>query len=305
MNARTPRTPRTPRPPNTPRGPRKPPPMPPEFQPRPGGPPLEASLTLGRRGKAIVPAARIALLADIGRQGSISAAANRQGISYRTAWDAVQALNNLFPRPLVEGQPGGARGGTASLTADGWAVLRAYEGLNTEMKWVLGALELRLRSGKTDFDPTFLWSLTMKTSARNMLRGEIVSVREGAVNAEVVLDLGDGRSLVAGVTLEAARELGLAPGEPALALINAGDILLAAPPAPGEPPLRTSARNDLEGVVSRLETGAVNDEVHVDIGAGKTLVAMVTHASAEALGLAPGAPVRALIKAGHVLLAAG
>jgi molybdopterin-binding protein len=138
-----------------------------------------------------------------------------------------------------------------------------------------------------------------------MLRGEIVSVREGVVNAEVVLDLGDGRSLVAGVTLEAARELGLAPGEPALALINAGDILLAAPPAPGEPPLRTSARNDLEGVVSRLETGAVNDEVHVDIGAGKTLVAMVTHASAEALGLAPGTPVRALIKAGHVLLAVG
>jgi molybdopterin-binding protein len=32
---------------------------------------------------------------------------------------------------------------------------------------------------------------------------------------------------------------------------------------------------------------------------------MVTHASAEALGLAPGTPVRALIKAGHVLLAVG
>jgi molybdate transport system regulatory protein len=289
----------------TPTGPRKRPPMPPEFQPRRRGEPLEVSVTLGRRGRAVISVARIALLADIGREGSISAAASRHGLSYRTAWDSVQALNNLFPRPLVTGQPGGARGGTASLTPEGWAVLRAYEALNTEMKWVLGALELLLAKGGTDFDPTFLWSLTMKTSARNMLRGEVVSVTDGAVNSEVVLDLGDGRSLVAGVTREAALELGLAPGLPALALINASDILLAAAPDADAPPLRTSARNDLEGVVSRLETGAVNDEVHVDIGGGKTLVAMVTHASAGALGLAPGAPVRALIKAGHVLLAVG
>lgn len=269
------------------------------------GEPLEISVTLGRGGKAVVSVARIALLAEIGREGSISGAASRRGLSYRAAWDSVQALNNLFPRPLVTSQPGGVRGGRASLTADGRAVLRAYEALDTEMKWILDALELRLAKGGPDLDPTFLWSLTMKTSARNMLRGDVVSVTDGVVNSEVVLDLGDGRRLVAGVTREAARELGLTPGEPALALINASDILLATAPAEGTPPLRTSARNDLQGRVVRRETGAVNDEVHVDIGGGKTLVAMVTQASAEALGLSPGAPVRVLIKAGHVLLAVG
>ena len=289
----------------TPGGPRKTPPMPEEFRSRPAGPHLEASLTLGRRGKAIVPAARIGLLRDIGREGSISAAATRHGLSYRAAWDAVQALNNLFPRPLVEGKAGGARGGKARLTAHGQAVLRAYDALDSEMKWVLGALELRLGGDAPRFDPTFLWSLTMKTSARNMLRGEILSVVDGAVNSEVEVDLGDGRRLVAGITREAAQELALAPGEPVIALINAGDVILAASPGPGEAPLRTSARNDLEGRISRIETGAVNDEVHVDIGAGKPLVAVVTRASAEALALSPGVPVRALIKAGHVLLAVG
>lgn len=290
----------------TPNGPRKRPPMPPEFQPpTERAPPLEVSVTLGRRGVSTVSAARISLLAGIGEKGSISAAARRAGLGYRAAWDAVQALNNLFPRPLVTGRPGGARGGEAILTPEGWAVLRAYEALDTEMKWVLGALELRLKKGGTDFDPTFLWSLTMKTSARNMLRGEVVSVTDGVVNSEVVLDLGDGCELVAGITREAARTLGLAPGEPVLALINASDILIAAAPPEGEPPLRTSARNDLPGEVVRVETGAINDEVHLDIGSGKTLVAMITRASAEGMDLVPGAPARALIKAGHVLLAVG
>ena len=53
----------------------------------------------------------------------------------------------------------------------------------------------------------------------------------------------------------------------------------------------------------RAEDGAVNSEISVDIGGGKTLIATVTLGSAEALDLAPGVEVTALVKAPHVILA--
>ena len=67
--------------------------------------------------------------------------------------------------------------------------------------------------------------------------------------------------------------------------------------------VRTSARNQLKGVVSAREDGAVNSEIHLDIGGGKTLVATITLESAEALDIAMGERLTALIKAPHVILA--
>ena len=67
---------------------------------------LSASLSLGRGAIGRVGAERIALLEAVGELGSIRAAAERCGLSYKGAWDAVQALNNLFDAPLVSAQPG-------------------------------------------------------------------------------------------------------------------------------------------------------------------------------------------------------
>ncbi|HRJ61773.1 MAG TPA: LysR family transcriptional regulator, partial [Azospirillaceae bacterium] len=54
---------------------------------------------------------RVRLLEAVGREGSISAAARAVGLSYKAAWDAVDAMNNLFGRPLVGAQTGGRKGG--------------------------------------------------------------------------------------------------------------------------------------------------------------------------------------------------
>ena len=67
--------------------------------------------------------------------------------------------------------------------------------------------------------------------------------------------------------------------------------------------MRTSARNQIAGVVAAREDGAINSEIRLDIGPGKTLVATVTLESAQSLGLAVGDPVTALVKAPHVILA--
>lgn len=66
--------------------------------------------------------------------------------------------------------------------------------------------------------------------------------------------------------------------------------------------MRISARNVFKGSVTHVQAGAVNDEVSVDIGGGNKITAIVTHGSTQALGLAAGKPVLAIIKASSVLV---
>jgi len=66
----------------------------------------------------------------------------------------------------------------------------------------------------------------MKLSARNQLRGTVTSITQGEAIANVVLDV-DGQRLVASITVEAVRELGLAEGSEVTAIVKASDVLLA------------------------------------------------------------------------------
>ena len=67
--------------------------------------------------------------------------------------------------------------------------------------------------------------------------------------------------------------------------------------------MKLSARNQLRGRVTSIRLGGVMAEVSIDIGAGNTLVSVITRASAEALGLAEGDEVTAVIKSTEVLVA--
>lgn len=250
-----------------------------------------------RRGQ--VGADRIALLQAIADGGSISSAARAMGLSYKGAWDAVQALNNLFEHPLVVARPGGRHGGAAEVTDEGLALISAFRAIEAELSHVLGCLEGRIGDSRRGPLRTLLWSLGMKTSARNALRGVVDRIVPGVVSSEVVLKVSDRLEIVAVITQESVEDLGLAPGVPAIALIKSSFIILAS----DEGSLRTSARNRLAGVVSHVERGAVNDVVTLDIGGGKSLTATVTHESAERLELRPGERATALIKASHVILA--
>jgi molybdate transport system regulatory protein len=82
---------------------------------------------------------KIELLRGIKESGSISAAGRRIGMSYKRAWQLVDALNTHFAAPLVSANRGGARGGGATLTALGESVLTTYEALQTASKTACSA----------------------------------------------------------------------------------------------------------------------------------------------------------------------
>jgi molybdate transport system regulatory protein len=254
---------------------------------------------LGRSGDK-AGADRFELLAAIAGQGSISAAAKQVGLSYRAAWDAVNALNNLFPRPLVETRPGGKHGGSAFVTDEGMRILKAHRFLSGRLETVVAELQAAILADPEGSETSIplLWSFGMKTSARNTYFGVVSSITTGAVNAEVEMTISSTTTLTALITVKSAVSLGLHPGREVFALIKASTPILV----PATDDLRTSARNRLCGTVLSVDAGTVNAEIVLDLGEGKTLAATVTKESADALAFAPGDKVCALIKASQIIL---
>lgn len=69
--------------------------------------------------------------------------------------------------------------------------------------------------------------------------------------------------------------------------------------------MKTTARNQFVGTVTAVRSGAVNDQIEVKLAPGKTLVAIITRESTEALALRTNQTVIVLIKASSVLVATG
>lgn len=101
---------------------------------------LRIDLPTGRVGPG-----KIALLEAIAREGSISAAGRSLGMSYRRAWDLVDALNRLLGSPAVTTATGGAGGGGAALTPAGRALMDDYRAIETAAR-VASAGRLRTLS---------------------------------------------------------------------------------------------------------------------------------------------------------------
>ncbi len=138
----------------------------------------------------------------------------------------------------------------------------------------------------------------MNVSARNVFKGKISALVDGAVNAEVELTLPGGDKIVAIVTEGSVKSLGLAVGKEAVAYVKAPWVMLLVGPQES----RFSARNQLLGKVSVLHKGAVNTEVGITLAGGTIVYAVVTNEAVMELGLKEGVEACALIKASHVIL---
>ena len=86
---------------------------------------------LGRRAAAMGPG-KAELVERIAESGSISAAARAMGMSYRRAWQLVEALNKDFREPLVTTAVGGERGGGARVTDFGRRMVALYRGMENK-----------------------------------------------------------------------------------------------------------------------------------------------------------------------------
>lgn len=66
----------------------------------------------------------------------------------------------------------------------------------------------------------------MKISARNVLKGKVVSIKKGPISALVELEVAPDVIIVASITAQALKELKIAKGKPAYAVIKASSVLV-------------------------------------------------------------------------------
>jgi len=234
---------------------------------------------------------RIALLQHIAEQGSITRAAKSAGLSYKAAWDAIDELNNLAQKPLVERIVGGKGGGGAKLSAEGERVLRLYQKLQALQAQVLEAAE-----DASDLD--LLGRLMLRTSARNQLHGKVVAIETQGHNDRIRLELAEGLNIAAQITHDSTLRLDLHIGTEVVALIKAGWLEVL-----GSDDEATPGHNCLEGIIEEV-VGAEDGPCEVRIGLpnGQTLCALAEPRHLQSRMLACAKPVRAQFSPSNVLL---
>ena len=138
----------------------------------------------------------------------------------------------------------------------------------------------------------------MNISARNQIKGTVKSVKEGAVNAVVVICRGNHNPIKADITMESVKELGLEEGKECYAVIKATSVMFATQEIEG-----ISARNQIEGKIVSVKEGAVNGHVTIEDADGVKVSGSITNEAIENLGLKEGGTAVAVIKATDVMVA--
>jgi molybdate transport system regulatory protein len=239
---------------------------------------------------------RVRLLEAIERHGSIQKAAKEIGLSYKAAWDAVNAMNNLYDQALVQRDVGGRRGGGSSVTEHGRHLIKLFNAIESEYQQVLDHFGQDLSKMRSYH--RLLNRFSMKTSARNQFRGVITALIQGAVSQEVRLRLDDNNEIIALVTNESADSMELRIGMEVFALVKATSVLLYC-----DNRHQISCSNQLWGEVDNLQEGPMNTEVTIALSGDKSVTAVVTQDSCKKLGIALGKNVCAGFNANSVILA--
>ncbi len=256
---------------------------------------ISSNLTLEIFNQPFLLEKRIELLIAIKRTGSISKAAKEVPMSYKAAWEAIEAMNNLSTTPIVQRETGGVGGGGTTLTPYGENLIETFEVLKKEQKKFLENL-----SQFTDINSGTLKDirrLSMQISARNQIAGTVELIANGTVNAEVYIKLKSGYTIISVITNTAVNNLNLKVGDDVVAIFKSNTVLITTDIA-----LNISARNKFLGTVDTINKGEINSELIIDIGNGDKIASIITTNSIESLNIQEKKEVCAIIKASDVML---
>jgi molybdate transport system regulatory protein len=257
---------------------------------------VRGRLQLERNGVSFLAPGRLDLLEAIGTHGSITQAAKAVGLSYKAAWDAVDAMNNLACSALVTRTTGGTRGGSTRLTDYGKHVVELVRTIERDYASVLATLDDPASSLGTF--GRLSRSLSLKTSARNQWIGSVEAVSRGAVRCEVKVVIADGVHIHASVSTRSADHLQLRPGKSIGALVKATSVRLQ---LAGVAHAAEMERNQLLGTVSQVSRGDDQLEITVLLSAERTVTAVLARADAPTK-LTRGSKVCVSFSPEHVLL---
>ena len=241
--------------------------------------PLKGGLLLETPLGGVLTDARVRLLEAIEQCGSLHRAAPQVPLSYKAAWDALDAMNQASAQPLVDRRTGGSGGGGTRLTEHARQLIALYRAMASSQQDVLDRLPtLAPQADDPAAMRTLIRRLTMRSSARNQWAGVVASLTDRGGRVDVALDLDGGDQLVASITPESVRSMALAPGSALYALVKAPWVSVST-----RVPRTRADRNALQATVTALQPGRAHTGVSLRLAGGTPLQANVPRDDASAL----------------------
>lgn len=167
------------------------------------------------KGKPLLGEGGAEILRSIQKHSSISKAAQELGMSYRYVWGYAKNIERILGKPVLETFKGGkSGGGGARLTKLGASLLNKYELVEKGLSQVLsnkGLLEVK----------------GVKISARNRLKGKVMSVQKDSITAKVKVEITVPAVVTALISTEAVEDLNIKVGDTVEAVIKATEVMIA------------------------------------------------------------------------------
>ena len=229
---------------------------------------IDGRFWLRKDGRNFLGSGRIELLEKIAQTGSIHAAAKAMKMSYKAAWDRVNAMNEIADRPIIEKTTGGRGGGGTVLTA------HAYELIATYKRFAELHREFMERFSEAGEDPERLARILSRTflttSARNQLSCRVGAIEASGLSSRLELQLRGGDTLYSTITSTSVRNMGLTSGCDAYAIIKSSDVRITAKAPKSVPDL-----NILPGEIVSLQRSGDNAEITLQLKGGSKLVGVM------------------------------
>ena len=254
----------------------------------------DISLIIKLQQKLFADPRRIALLKQIKHTGSISQGAKLAGISYKSAWDAINEMNQMADRMLVERATGGKGGGGAVLTQYGDRLIQLFQLMEQIQQKAFDVLQ----DDQLPLDSLLaaISRFSLQTSARNQLFGTVTQRDRLQVQQHVEVLLADGVSQIkVALTEQSADRLQLSAGKEVLILIKAPWVELTR--------ASNEADNQLPCTISDIERAPHQSEVLLSLASGETLCATVPAQLMEQQNFQPADSVTACFNADRVIIA--
>lgn len=248
-------------------------------------------LTLNINQQLFTDPKRIDLLRAIEQSGSLSQAAKQIGISYKTAWDAINEINQLAPKPFLITATGGKNGGGTKLSAYAVRFIQLYD-LLTQLQYKAFNI---LNDDNIPLDDILKITakLSLQTSARNQIYGSVSSIEATHIAGLVKVKLNDNQTeLKAYITQQSIERLKLNIDKTVLLLIKAPLI-----------ELNNKNENQLIVKVEKIVTDGQLSEISFSLPSGIMLYANKATNEVNQLKLIEGQLTTISIHPQHIIVA--
>ena len=176
---------------------------------------LSCKVWIEYNGKPVLGKGGAEILKAIAKDCSISMAARTLNMSYRYVWNYLRKIQKAVGEPVVETFRGGKTGGGgAKLTAMGQSLINEYQRVEGFMSEVLK-------------DQEYWEVLGLKISARNQLKGKIISIEKDGITAKVKVEIKAPAVVTAVITKEAVEDLGIEVGDEVNAVIKSTEVMIS------------------------------------------------------------------------------